>query len=307
MTPRIPSANLPETLKNLSYHLIFIPSDNRQVRRFQVSESRFKLFGFGVSLFVTVSLFSLAGLWYYRSAYRNLVTERSKDREFLQEKLALTSKIQRLERDVERTEQFAAKLEVLVGIPASDLEKGIGPLSPSPSVQASVGQEGLWEGSRIQGLQEKANVLETRINEAYESYQDRSIFLASTPSIWPVKGWITSEYGMRINPLRHHREMHEGLDVAAQWGTTIVAPADGIVTFAGPHGGFGKTVKIEHGYGIATMYGHASQLHVRSGQKVRRGTKIASIGSTGKSTGPHLHYEIHVDGVPIDPAQYILR
>lgn len=101
--------------------------------------------------------------------------------------------------------------------------------------------------------------------------------------------------------------MHNGVDIAAPIGTPIIAPSDGVVIYAGPKGGYGRAVIIDHGYGIQTLYGHTSQLFVSEGDHVSRGEKIAAVGSTGASTGPHLHYEVHVDGIPTNPMNYILK
>ena len=101
--------------------------------------------------------------------------------------------------------------------------------------------------------------------------------------------------------------MHEGLDIAANPGTPVVAPADGMVTYAGYDAGYGKLIVIDHGYGVETRYGHNSEIQVAVGQKVRHGQRIAAVGSTGRSTGPHLHYEVRVNGQPIDPLNYILE
>jgi murein DD-endopeptidase MepM/ murein hydrolase activator NlpD len=100
--------------------------------------------------------------------------------------------------------------------------------------------------------------------------------------------------------------MHKGLDFAAMIGTPIYAPADGVVSYAGREGGYGKIVSIDHGYGIVTRYAHNSRLLVKTGERVKRWQKIAEVGSTGRSSGPHLHYEVRVNGVPVDPENYIL-
>ncbi len=101
--------------------------------------------------------------------------------------------------------------------------------------------------------------------------------------------------------------MHEGIDVGAPSGTAIVAPADGVVTYSGAKPGFGNFVQIDHGYGVVTIYGHASSLNVKKGQKVVRGDRIATVGNTGYSTGPHVHYEVRVNGTPVDPLYYTLN
>ena len=123
----------------------------------------------------------------------------------------------------------------------------------------------------------------------------------TTPSIWPAAGYVSSPYGLRFDGT----EFHQGIDIAADMGAPIVATADGVVTAAGWNGGYGNMVDVDHGGGIVTRYGHASAVAVTVGQQVRRGEVIAYVGSTGRSTGPHVHYEVRVNGVPVNPAGYL--
>ncbi len=147
---------------------------------------------------------------------------------------------------------------------------------------------------------------EQSVLDLWESLSERQSLLNSTPNIRPAKGWFTSRFGYRISPFTGRPALHTGLDLAAAPGSPVYAPADGIVTYAGYDEGYGKMVTIDHGYGVSTRYGHNSQLYVQVGQKVSRWDVIASVGNTGRSTGPHLHYEVRVNGVPRDPALYIL-
>lgn len=155
-------------------------------------------------------------------------------------------------------------------------------------------------------LKKHVKNLELSIHKLDQSLLDRESFLKSTPTIMPTRGWITSYYGPRKNPYSGRMKMHEGIDIGARTNTRIVAPADGVVIFAGVKPGFGKLVEINHGYGIETIFGHARSLSVKSGAKVKRGHEIATVGSSGYSTGPHVHYEIRVNGVPVDPFYFIL-
>lgn len=133
----------------------------------------------------------------------------------------------------------------------------------------------------------------------------KAAILASTPSILPVRGWVTSGYGYRNSPFTGQRDFHEGLDIAAPYGAPIVATADGIVSSAGPMGDYGNAVLIDHGHGFTTLYGHNSKNRVRAGQRVRRGDIIAHVGSSGRTTGPHVHYGVYVKRVNSNPLNYI--
>lgn len=156
-------------------------------------------------------------------------------------------------------------------------------------------------------LKETITELESSIHEIDTFLLDRKSFLKSTPTLMPVTGWVTSYYGPRISPISEKLRMHEGIDIGARSGSWIVAPADGVITFAGSKAGFGNFISIDHGYGIETAYAHAKTVHVKSGQKIARGGRLAKVGNTGYSTGPHLHYEVRVNGTPVDPLYYILE
>jgi murein DD-endopeptidase MepM/ murein hydrolase activator NlpD len=149
--------------------------------------------------------------------------------------------------------------------------------------------------------------IEVRVHQLDQHLLDKESFLRSTPTIMPTNGHLTSTYGPRMSPYAGRIKFHEGVDFGAPIGTPIVAPADGIVTFAGPKPGFGNFVQIDHGYGVETIYGHASQVLAKKGQKVARGDRIAIVGNTGYSTGPHVHYEVRVNGTPVDPLYYTLN
>ena len=123
----------------------------------------------------------------------------------------------------------------------------------------------------------------------------------------PVRGWFTSKFGYRIDPFHGRPMMHNGIDIAAAHGTAVYAPADGVVSYVGFEQGYGKIISIDHGYGIVTRYGHNSKIFVQVGQKLKRRDVIAAVGTTGRSSGPHVHYEVRVHGVPVDPINYILE
>lgn len=127
-----------------------------------------------------------------------------------------------------------------------------------------------------------------------------------TPSVIPVQGWFMAGFGPRLDPFTGLVKMHEGIDIAAPVGTPIVAPANGTVAFVGDRGGFGLTLEIDHGYRCVTVYCHCQQIVVTEGQTVQRGQTIAYVGNTGKSTGPHLHYEVRVQNEPRDPLYFML-
>ena len=150
-------------------------------------------------------------------------------------------------------------------------------------------------------------MLSASFDEAADSLELHTARLAATPSIMPTSGWLTSAFSqMRSHPILHIGRPHEGIDVVAPSGTPIEAPAAGTVISAGWSTGYGNTVTLDHGFGLVTRYAHASRLLVRPGQRVRRGERIALVGNTGLATSSHLHYEVHVNGKPVDPLRYVL-
>ncbi len=150
-----------------------------------------------------------------------------------------------------------------------------------------------------------------RQQEGFESLfnflQDQRNLLSSTPAIRPVKGWSTSGFGYRKSPFTGLREFHKGLDIATRMATPVIATADGIVSFTGTKGLLGKVVTIDHGHGIVTRYGHLKKISKKSGAAVKRGDVIANVGVSGRTTGPHVHYEVRLNGMPVNPIKYILN
>lgn len=148
-------------------------------------------------------------------------------------------------------------------------------------------------------------------NNGFESLfkyiKEQQNILASTPAIRPATGWTTSRFGYRISPFTGRREFHKGFDIANRKGTPIIATANGTVTFTGKKGSYGNIVVIDHGHGMVTRYGHTDKILVKRGDKVKRGDSIALVGNTGRSTGPHVHYEVHLNGIPVNPEKYILN
>ena len=138
-------------------------------------------------------------------------------------------------------------------------------------------------------------------------FKQRTTLLSYTPSIWPVRGWTTSEFGIRRDPYTSRARMHRGLDIAAAIGTTVNSPADGLIIFTGKDGAFGKVVVVDHKNNIMTRYAHLSRIDVTTGDQVKRGEQLGAVGNTGRSTGPHLHYEVWINGIPENPRKYILN
>tara|TARA_B100001248_G_scaffold262438_1_gene258449 strand:- start:6319 stop:7323 length:1005 start_codon:yes stop_codon:yes gene_type:complete len=159
---------------------------------------------------------------------------------------------------------------------------------------------------KIDKLTKQATLREQNIIKLWEKLGNRKSLLRATPAIRPTRGWFTSRFGYRKSPFTGRLMMHKGIDIAAPYGSPIYAAADGIVSYAAFESGYGKLISVDHGYGVTTRYGHASAIDVKVGQKVKRGDIIGRIGDTGRATAPHVHYEVRKNGVPVDPANFIL-
>ena len=180
-------------------------------------------------------------------------------------------------------------------------------------MDSSAGSSGLSEQEMIASIKDgidwlskEATIQEQSLQELSLAAEKKSSRWAATPSIWPVKGWVTSGFGPRVSPFTEKPAWHDGLDIGAAANAPIQAPAQGRVTAVGFDPKLGILVKLDHGFGIETVYGHLAKSLVKEGQRVKRGEAIALVGSTGLATGPHLHYMVKVNGQALDPVKYIL-
>jgi murein DD-endopeptidase MepM/ murein hydrolase activator NlpD len=213
-----------------------------------------------------------------------------------------------------RIGQRDAKIRVLANLEPIDPEVravGIGgpTLAPRPRLDVESEAAGRAEDIRVDlnALIRRANLLASSFKEATDSLATQTARLAATPSIMPTQGWLSSAFSaMRSHPILHVSRPHEGIDVSAPMGSPIEAPGAGTVTSAGWEAGYGNTVTIDHGYGTVTKFAHGSKILVRQGQRVARGQRIALVGNSGLATGPHLHYEVHINNRPVDPLRYVL-
>jgi murein DD-endopeptidase MepM/ murein hydrolase activator NlpD len=191
----------------------------------------------------------------------------------------------------------AAERQLGVGGPAS-------PTYPTMSETEKVAFKTEVEVDRLLRLSHYELEKYEEVEDLLNTYKDR---LDHTPSIWPAKGWYSSGYGMRQDPFTGYRQFHQGIDISNHMGTSIFAPADGVVKHVGKVGSMGKMITIDHGYGFITRYGHLSNYEVKKGERVKRGDLIGLMGSSGRSTGPHLHFEVWRNGKPVNPMNFILN
>jgi murein DD-endopeptidase MepM/ murein hydrolase activator NlpD len=196
-------------------------------------------------------------------------------------------------------EAVAGKLAQAVGLKDLPSER------PSGGVGTSFGSRAELFGEESSALQKRMENLDSSFDRLEQAWGERLKVLASTPSLAPVSGFFSDGFGWRRDPIDGSREFHKGVDIVAPNGTPVRASADGLVTAAGRMSGYGAMIHLAHGYGMGTRYGHLSRLMVTPGQRVKRGDVIGLVGSTGRSTGPHLHYEVFRTGVQVDPRKYL--
>ncbi|OGP92681.1 MAG: hypothetical protein A2156_04690 [Deltaproteobacteria bacterium RBG_16_48_10] len=226
-----------------------------------------------------------------------------------------SAKIEDLEKQLSKLKDFDKKIRII-----ANLERGqettslMGMGGPSPSdirdkLRMGKDEQGLVQQMRadIERLQSEAISQEVSLSEIEKDLHARKEMLIHTPSLWPTMGWVTSGFGFRTNPFTGLTQMHEGVDISNRVGTLVVSPADGIVSNVGNDLVHGKILVISHGFGTTSRYSHLSKVLVKTGQKVKRGDKVAEVGMTGKTTGPHLHYEVRLNGIPVNPMRYVLN
>lgn len=301
------------------YTVLVLPDASSQIRRFHIAKPLLS------ALAVTAGLIFVAFLFliYQVVGHTGHMLELRQFRTTSSEQANLLQKFERLENQMAGLREFDLRLRTAAGLEVKDAESsivGVGgsdTLSSSALLVAAVAHQtspaNPSTGIRTDNLGGEFDRLSREMNDRNKSFQSligsletKRSLLASTPTIWPVKGWLTAGFGQRRSPFTGQRQMHEGVDIANTVGTPVIAPADGIVTYTGPLGGFGDVVSVDHGHKISTFYAHLQQHKVSQGQRVRRGDVIGLVGTTGRVTGPHLHYEIQVNEVSVDPTKYVI-
>ena len=286
-----------------------IPPSNQETRSFGITSGTIK-----AAVLVLVISLVLSGLWV--AEFMSASTWRQKAAELQVENDYLQAKLERIRHDLTDLTGRVRTLSVredglrqvfgLAEVPEGVRELGVGGVElPAVGHIPSYQQQIMAAELSLAQLERMVDLGTETWADAEFSILDRKQELQHTPSIIPTDGWISRGFGYKIDPFTGLRAFHAGLDVACNTGTPIVAPADGEVEYAGWKEGLGIMVKIDHGYGYATIYGHMHRNTVRTGQQVQRGDKIGEVGSTGHSTGPHLHYEVWENGQAQNPFHYI--
>lgn len=328
-----------------NYTFLIVSDQKGTTKRLVVSAAWLKAFammGFLIFVIGAAGIVDYTGLLFQSMENKRLLAENAR---LKKEFVVVQNKLTGLEKQLERIQNFATKLGMITETPESESEirLAMGPLprpgqavdemlqdteSRKPASIVAAKDKLFFEEAlldtrkgelfneksdshaslsiRMDRLDKEAGLREQNILRLWEGLSNRQSLLRATPQIKPTNGWFTSKFGYRKSPFSGRPVMHKGLDIAAPPGTPIFAPADGVVSYAGYDAGYGKLISIDHGYGMLTRYGHVSKIYTSVGQKVKRGDVIGAVGNTGRSTGPHLHYEVRINNVPVDPSNYIL-
>ncbi len=306
--------------------VILVDDGSDAPRRFALGRQRMRALIMAAVFLITLAVGGVgAGAWLLRGHLENTPSARAENVVLKTRLQALEGRLSRVDLTLDRVMGYDAKIRQLTRDDQGAKAFGIGPLSELeiaaaeregrgvtlPGEDLDVGRSDSLQ-EQLDDLELRARSLQERLEREEESLQevrgyldDRTSLLDAHPRVWPARGWVTSGYGWRNSPQGDGRRLHAGLDIAAPRGTPVIAPADGHVVFAGYHSAYGNLIVVDHGYGITTKYAHTSRMLVRVGDRVQRGELIAKVGNTGRSTGPHLHFEVLKDGVPVNPRRFL--
>jgi murein DD-endopeptidase MepM/ murein hydrolase activator NlpD len=326
------------------YSLIVVTDETKPIRRFDIAKRTLMRSLQGLGLAALLLAFGLVDYVRVRIDNAELARLRIETGEQRARIAAFDSTVSEVESRLARLAEFERKVRTIANLPGQaaaggedvekvgggeggDLEEGLRGSSalddeepvtepatgdPVPRQRAGQGAAGAQGGDRVSLLRLEAERLghvasgqELSLGELIAQLEKKHHHLVSSPAIWPTKGWLTSRFGHRISPFTGLRQFHSGIDIAGEAGTPVIAPARGRVSFVGEKGPLGRAIVIDHGYGVRTHYGHNREITVRVGQEIERGQVIAKLGSTGRSTGPHLHYGVEVYGRAMNPLDFI--
>jgi murein DD-endopeptidase MepM/ murein hydrolase activator NlpD len=326
------------------YSLIVVADSTKPIRRFDVRKDLVRRALMAAAIAVCLVLVGLVDYVRVRVEHGELPGLRAENAEQRRQIESFSGELSAVESDLERLRELERKVRIIANLPGAaasggeivtavgnasggDLEAGAGPAAdvadtpetpgavdarPPPAPAAALEASDRSAGDPISALREDAERLSAAAGLRAESLTDllggleaKRHRLASTPAIWPAKGWMTSRFGNRVSPFTGARQFHGGIDIAGARGTDVIAPARGKVSFVGNRGPLGRSLTIDHGFGVRTTFGHNDETFVDRGQQVERGEVVASLGNSGRSTGPHLHYVVEVNGKAVNPLDYI--
>ncbi len=299
---------------NKKYTVIFIPNNSSGARRFAISRGTLWITALSVISLLFLSIILIRD----RASLEMTVARLSPLRNSVKAHRQILDRFGNRMKDIDSSLNNLRKMEEQLRIMASVRPRkeggniGLGGISKD-DLPERLG--GLLSSERryvsrlnrqFLDLEQRASSQSRGFAELVGYFKGKRTLLSHTPSILPTRGWFTSGFGRRTSPFTNRKEFHSGIDIVARQGTPIIAPADGLVIKAARDSGYGNLLEIRHLQGIVTRYAHTQKILVRPGNRVKRGDIIAKVGSTGRSTGPHLHYEVRLNGVAVNPLFYIV-
>lgn len=295
------------------FHIVIFREKRGTPRKLQLKGWMLMALGLTLTLLVAGNIVLLKNFALSGSLEKSLSLTEKSAHEQKSQLLNLSQKLISLQKDVTRIRDFDSKLRVMINLeqenimsvaprggPGQDVAKGYLPLYRQELLARKMNEF-------LRQLSVEARMEEVRQQEIIQRLRANRDVLEATPSVWPTGGWVTSGFGWRVSPFTGKREFHKGLDISGPNGTPIYAPSRGVVAFIERDPAYGLVVNLTHGSGLVTSYSHLSRVGVKVGQVVQRGELVAYIGDTGRSTGPHLHYEVRISGIPVNPMRYILN
>ena len=323
---------------NRFYTILIVPEKTSPVRRLIIPNWALKGTVVGIIFAFLIGSMMILDYWYVMSQIGENRQLKLENRRLRQQVQVFNNKMATIESTMERVRTFATRLKVITNIEdRGGLLQSTAPKLPDAAANISATAPPLNDAAkepenppnlapplteqedallhkeyteldhRFSLMNQETLTVEQILQDQYELLADQKAFLAALPTRKPAIGYFTSGFGVRKSPYGGREKMHEGLDIANHPGTSIHSPADGVVTFSDVKPGYGQTLIIDHGYGLETWYAHTRKILVGKGQKIHRGEQIALLGNSGRSTGPHVHYEVRVHGTPVDPLSYILE
>lgn len=309
-------------MKNSRYTIFFIPEDSPKRYQFSITKKGI-LVGLGIFCVLTILVFIITIHYAFIQdmAWQNLKLRQENQKLSLELK-ELSNETKKVAEALNRVEVFKNKIKLIASINDTDRNLSIGPVGESNRDNVislnSLEDLSYLDNStklmrlsilrnRIELLSSELGANQKEFEEIYKYFEERKEILRSTPARWPCYGWVTSEFGFRYDPFTGEKTFHKGIDIATSVGVPVLAPADGVVISTGYSTGLGNEVVLDHGLDIITLYGHLNDIKVKVGDRVLRGQVIGSVGNSGRTTGPHLHYEVIVNGINVNPRKYIIE
>ncbi len=290
--------------------LVIIPHHRGRFKTISLSKKSLKILsGASVFLFIVLVFFIVDyfSMNVTRQKYKNLLKENQEQKETM---ARYQDSINELKSTIGQFENYAKKLNIMAGLKSPDIlkELGIGGGNTSDGpVEGTTLQPNNPKIDHLSDISQKADGIEKNLSTLVQFFEAQSLKLAGTPTIKPTSGWVTSAFGWRDDPITGKRAFHYGIDIATHYGNPVLATADGVVVRLKRDKIGGKTILVSHRGGYTTVYCHLSKFLIKPGERVKRGDIIGEIGKTGKALGPHVHYEVRVNGKPVNPFYYLLE